>query len=62
MIHGKFVKFVQKPIVFKQEFCVEDSCRGFEVKGRKSWDRANTPSLYLFITCLPKSKDNGKTI
>ena len=25
MIHGKFVKFVPKPIVFKQEFCVEDS-------------------------------------
>ena len=26
MIHGKFVKFVPKPIVFKQEFC-EDSVR-----------------------------------
>ena len=25
MIHGKTVKFVPKPIVFKQEFCVEDS-------------------------------------
>ena len=24
MIHGKFVKFVPKQIVFKQEFCVED--------------------------------------
>ena len=25
MIHGKFVEFVPKPIVFKEEFCVEDS-------------------------------------
>ena len=24
MIHGKFVKFVPKPIAFKQELCAED--------------------------------------
>ena len=33
---------------------------GFEVKGRKSWGRANILS-HLLITAN-KSKDNGKTI
>ena len=48
MIYEKFVNFVPKQIIFKQKLC-RRLCRGFEVKGRKSWGRANTPFLsHLF--------------
>ena len=48
MIDGKFVKFVPKLIVFKQEFCVEDSV---EVLKSEAESHEVERIHHLFITC-----------
>ena len=51
MIHGKFVKFVPKPIVFKQEFCVEDSVGVFRSKA-ESHGVERIHHLFLYFISL----------
>ena len=54
MIHGKFVKFVPKPIVFKQEFCVEDSVGVLRSKDESHGVERITISLSLYHLLIKK--------
>ena len=73
-IHETFFNFVPKRIIFKQIYSSEGLCRGFEVRGLRSWGRLNTPPVLITypsvkngfgvinVTLQTKRKDNGKAV